>query len=282
MRSALMFRLLCLMLAACAVTGCAGGGAPSAEVQAEKYRLVARATFKKAVQDRYDATALSGPSLLYSAGLVYSLDKDADGVVFVNDVCQNLFPNGLRTLALSDVNEVSVVRSHADGALLSNLFGASFAQAKEASVEIALRGVEEQRVPSQSLRASLIDQTCRDLVRARLQTEAAKPKQQRARLFVVMRAVKARDIYFDIAFKSATDASAALAVVSGKYQASILSQIKIRARPIPGFASGPEAWAFGINRVDVSEIVPAPNNQIRLVPVAVRKLPGRTQLSMLR
>ena len=276
------FRIACIGLTASALTGCGGGPVPSASVQAERYRLVAQSTFRKAVLDRYSATALPRPSSLYSAGFVYAHDKDADGNAFTKDICENLFPKGLRTLRLSDVNEVSVVRSRSDGTLLNNLFGASFTQAKDASVEIALRGVEEQRVPTVSLRASLIDQNCRDVVRNLLIAEAAKPKQMRMRIFVVMRAVKARDIYFDIAFKSATDANAALGVISGKYEAAILSEIKIRARPIPGFLSTSEAWAFGINPVDVSEILPAAQNQIRLVPVASHKGRAVTQLSMLQ
>ena len=266
----------------CVLMGCAGTPTPSASVQAERYRLVAQSTFRNAVQTRYNATALTGPSLQYSAGYVYLLRKDEDGNVFTDDICQNLFPSGLRTVALSDVNEVSVVRSRSDGSLLNAMFGASFSQAKDASVEIGLRGVEEQRVPPQSLRASLTNAACRDYVQTRLEAESAKPKQLRSRIFVVMRSVKARDIYFDIAFKSATDANAALGVIGGNYQAAVLSEIKIRARPVAGLTGNSEAWAFGINRVDVSEILPSVNNQIRLVPVAARKTQSVTRLSMLQ
>lgn len=282
MRDFSVFRIACMALTASALVGCAGGPAPSASVQAEKYRLIAQSTFRNAVQTRYQATALSGPSLLHSAGFVYVQSKDEDGNPFIDDICENLFPGGLRTVPLSDVNEVSVVQSRSEGSLLTSMFGASFAQAKDASVEIGLRGVEEQRVPPQSLRASLTNPTCRDYVRTRLDAERTKPKALRARIFVVMRSVKARDIYFDVAFKSATDANAALGVIAGKYQAAILSDIKIRARPVAGFGGTTQAWAFGVNRVDVSEVLPDANNQIRLVPVAARTIQGTTRLSMLQ
>jgi hypothetical protein len=262
------FPLVPIIAAAVATSGCAvgSGSAPSAAVAAERFRVVATSTYQRAVRTRYQAEPLLQPSFLYRAGWVFGLDVDTNNVTFAASECDNLFVGGVTTTALTDVSETSLIRSGADGEVLSDMFGAGFADNREARVEIGIKGVQEERAPPRSLQRSLFKESCVSHIVARM--DAAKAEQRRLRMYVVVRSIQARDLYFDVSFKSETRAAAALAVLSGKYQATALNAVTLRTRPSIGLNVANEPIPFALNNKTVQEIVPDTQGRIRLKPVS--------------
>ena len=236
--------------------GCASSetGVSGAVVKGQEFRLIARGAYSSAVRSHFSAQPLLQPSLAYRAGWVFGLEKDSNNITFASGECNNLFTGGLRASRLSDVTETSIISSGSDVKVLSDLFGAGYDGAREARVQVGIRGVQEEVTPPRSLQKSLFNPSCVAYLLGRFAT--AKAENRKLRIFVVMRSLQAEDLFFDISFKSAVSAKAALAVLKGSYSATGLNEFTLRVRPNTGINLGNQAVPFATNDKDIQEIVP--------------------------